>query len=98
MTLTIPALPRAEGTKAKALRRDGRIPANLYGHDGGNSTLLTISAKDLMFLLREVKNGQTDVELAIEGDKSHTAVLQEVQKHPWKNGIIYHVSFYAAKS
>jgi large subunit ribosomal protein L25 len=94
MTLSIECEPRAEGSKPKALRREGRIPANIYGHKGGESVLVTIDAKTFGLMLRDVRVGETPVELSIS-DKSWsgTVVIQEVQTHPWKP-YVYHASFF----
>lgn len=97
MSLTINAQPRPEGSKPKALRREGLIPANFYGHDGANSVLLTINAQDLMFLQRVAKVRDTVITLNIEGGWSGPVVLQEVHKHPWKSHAIYHVSFFTKR-
>ncbi|RFP59679.1 MAG: 50S ribosomal protein L25 [Limnothrix sp. CACIAM 69d] len=98
MSLTFEAQVRPEGSKPGALRREGLIPANLYGHDGANSVLLTINARDLGYMLRSVKVGETPVELTIADlNWKGSVVLQEVQKHPWKSAMVYHVSFLAAK-
>ena len=34
MKITVECKTREEGTKPRALRREGLIPAALYGHDG----------------------------------------------------------------
>ncbi len=94
MTLSIECEPRAAGSKPKALRREGRIPANIYGHKGGESVLVTVDAKTFGLLLRNVRVGETPVEVSISDQSwSGTAVVQEVQAHPWKKSV-YHVSFF----
>ena len=95
MELSIECQARVEGSKPKAIRRDGRIPANLYGHNGTESMLLTIDAHELGFIVRDAKVGETPIKVSIPDLKwDGTAVLQEVQSHPWKKGNIYHVSFF----
>jgi hypothetical protein len=44
MELTIECQPREANTKPNALRRDGKIPAVLYGHKGNESVQLTVAA------------------------------------------------------
>lgn len=98
MELTIECRSREPQAKPNALRREGLLPASLYGHDGANSVLLTVSCRDLEFLLRKVKVQETPVTVTIpELSWSGQAVIQEVQTHPWK-GNLYHVSFFAKKS
>ncbi len=96
MSHTFSAELRPEGSKPNALRREGLIPANLYGHDGANSVLLTINARDLGLMMRTARVRETPIELSIPGlNWTGSVVLQEVQKHPWKNAFVYHVSFLA---
>ncbi|MEM6501275.1 MAG: 50S ribosomal protein L25 [Cyanobacteria bacterium P01_C01_bin.89] len=98
MELSIECQARPEGSKPKAIRREGRIPANLYGHDGLKSMQLTLDAHELGFLIRDAKVGETPIKVSVPDLKwDGTAVLQEVQAHPWKKGNIYHVSFFVKK-
>jgi large subunit ribosomal protein L25 len=98
MSLSFEAKARPEGSKPGALRREGLVPANLYGHDGANSVLLTINARDLGYMLREARVRETPIELSIADlNWKGSVVLQEVQKHPWKSTLVYHVSFLATK-
>lgn len=95
MELSIECQPRVEGSKPKAIRRDGRIPANLYGHNGTESMLLTVDAHAMSFIIRDAKVGETPIEVSVpELSWKGTAVLQEVQSHPWKKGNHYHISFF----
>lgn len=95
MALTVECQKRPEGAKPKALRREGLIPATLYGHQGTESISLTVKAKAAEFLTRDAAVGKTPIELSIP-DLSWTGhvVLQEVQSHPWR-GFLYHLSFFA---
>ncbi|MEM1427598.1 MAG: 50S ribosomal protein L25, partial [Cyanobacteria bacterium P01_H01_bin.130] len=98
MEFSIECKSRAGDIKPKALRREGLVPANLYGHDGTESMLLTVDAHELSFIIRDVKVGETPIEVSVpDASWKGTAVLQEVQAHPWKKGNIYHVSFFAKK-
>jgi large subunit ribosomal protein L25 len=96
LQFSIEATKRPDGSKANALRRSGRIPATVYGHDGAKSVHLTVDAKAAEFLIRDAGRGAT-VELKVP-EMSYTtgAKIQEVQVHPWK-GHMYHISFFAAK-
>jgi large subunit ribosomal protein L25 len=95
MSLTIECKKRPEGIKANALRRDGSIPANIYGHKGTESISLVVDAKDAVNLLKQAKVGETLVDVDIpELSWKGKAVIQEVQAHPWKRSL-YHLSFFA---
>jgi large subunit ribosomal protein L25 len=95
MTLTVECKTRAEGSKPKALRREGLIPAALYGHKGAESVSLTMSAKDAQLLLKKAAINNTLVDVNIS-DISWTgkALIREVQAHPWKK-TLYHLSFFS---
>ncbi|MEO6778461.1 MAG: 50S ribosomal protein L25 [Gemmatimonadaceae bacterium] len=75
---------------ARSLRRDGQVPAVIYGH-ARESTSLTISARDLDKLLSRISADNTVVEIAVEGATSR-ALIREIQRHPFKRQIL-HVDF-----
>lgn len=94
MELTLECQKRAPGSKPNALRREGLIPASLYGHNGTESVALTVSQRDAATLLRSSGEG-AKVQLSVPDlSWNGEAVIQEVQTHPWK-GFVYHLSFYA---
>jgi len=92
---TIECQKRSEGSKPRALRRAGLIPANLYGHKGSESISLTLKAKTVERLLKEASVNNTLIPLKItDMHWSGNTLLREVQKHPAK-GFIYHISFFS---
>ncbi len=95
MEITVECQKRAEGSKPRALRREGLIPASLYGHKGTESMMLTVKAKTLEKLLKQAGVNSTVVDLNIP-DLSWRGktLLREVQIHPVKRWA-YHVSFFA---
>jgi large subunit ribosomal protein L25 len=98
MELSIECQPREADSKPNALRRAGHIPAVLYGHKGNESVELTVPAKAAEFLVRDAKVGKTPIKVSVPAlSWSGTAVLQEVQTHPWKSTHLYHLSFFASK-
>ncbi|MFP4133871.1 MAG: 50S ribosomal protein L25/general stress protein Ctc [Halothece sp.] len=86
---------RPEASKPKALRREGLIPAAIYGHKGAESMSLVAKAKDVEMLLKKasVNNTLVDVEVSDQSWRGK-ALIREVQTHPWRPDI-YHVSFFA---
>lgn len=95
MQVTVECNQRPEGSKPKALRRDGLIPAALYGHNGAESISLTIGAKAVEQLLKDCSVNNTLVSLTIpELSWTGKTLLREVQSHPWKP-LVYHLSFFA---
>lgn len=95
MELTVECQKRPEGSKPNALRRAGRIPANLYGHKGTESIALTLEAKTVERLLKQGSVNNTLIDLNIpDVPWRGKTLLREVQIHPAK-GWPYHLSFFA---
>jgi large subunit ribosomal protein L25 len=95
MSISIECQKRPETSKPKALRREGLIPAALYGHQGTESISLVIKAKEADTLLKEAKINNTLVDVSIPDlSWKGQALIREVQAHPWKR-TLYHLSFYA---
>jgi large subunit ribosomal protein L25 len=98
MELTIEGQKRPEGSKPKALRRQGLIPANVYGHKGTESISLTLDAKTAERLLKKASVNNTLVDLNISDlPWRGKALIREVQTHPAK-GFLYHLSFFAVSA
>lgn len=95
MSIAIECQTRPEGSKPRALRREGLIPASLYGHNGAESVSLTISAKEAQTLLKNAAVNNTLIDLNIPGISwNGKALIREVQAHPWKK-TLYHLSFFS---
>ncbi|MEL6441889.1 MAG: 50S ribosomal protein L25/general stress protein Ctc [Cyanobacteria bacterium J06621_8] len=94
MNISVECKPRPEGSKPRALRREGLIPAALYGHDGANSISLTIPAKEAQVLLKNAAINNTLIDLKIPDISwQGKALIREVQAHPWKR-TLNHLSFF----
>ncbi|MEB3210050.1 MAG: 50S ribosomal protein L25/general stress protein Ctc [Leptolyngbyaceae bacterium] len=95
MKLSIECKTRSENLKARALRREGLIPAVLYGHKGAESVALTIDEKEADTLVRKAAINNTLIDVKIPDQSwSGKAVLREVHTHPAK-GFLYHLSFFS---
>jgi large subunit ribosomal protein L25 len=68
------------GKKVAALRRDGTIPAVVYGR-GLASDNLSLDAREFEALRRHA-GATTLIDLAIEGEKPSPVLVQAVQQHP----------------
>ena len=77
---------------ARALRREGAIPAVIYG-PGKDAVSLSVGIYDLEQVLKAARSGQVFVNLAIEGGDTRKAMLKELQRHPVKGNFI-HADFY----
>jgi len=76
--------------KAKALRRENKVPAVIYGSDI-EPTNLALEKKEIVAALK--KSRRTDIfELAI-GENVYKCIIKQVQKHPVTSEV-YHVDFY----
>jgi large subunit ribosomal protein L25 len=95
MQVSVECQKRPEGTKPRALRREGFIPAALYGHNGAESVSLVIKEKDAHLLLKTASVNNTLVDVNIQEDSwTGKALIREVQAHPWKR-TLYHLSFFS---
>lgn len=98
MNITVECQTRPEGSKPKALRREGLIPASLYGHKGSESVALTIPTKEAQNLLKDAAINNTLVDLKVpDMSWSGKALIREVQVHPWKK-TLYHLSFFTVSA
>jgi large subunit ribosomal protein L25 len=94
MTVTLECKTRSEDSKPRALRREGFIPANLYGHNGAEALSLVLTLKEAITLLKNASVNNTLVDLAIpELDWNGKVLIREVQTHPWKRNL-HHISFF----
>lgn len=96
---TITATAREERGKgaARRLRRDGRVPAVVYGR-GEETRALSVDAHELEVLFSRISVENTVIDLAIAGGKGRKpkpvrALVREVQVHPYRRDIM-HVDFY----
>jgi len=78
------------GKKVKKLRREGILPANLFGKDI-KSVALQISEKD--FIKAFKKSGETVVVEVKVGENTYPALIQNFQKDP-VSGKVIHVDFH----
>jgi large subunit ribosomal protein L25 len=80
-------------TALKKMRKEGRVPAVVYGH-GFETMLLSLSESEFMALLRQEGGVHGLLNLKVEGleDGEHTVVVKEIQRHPIKDYIL-HVDF-----
>ncbi len=98
MQVSVECQKRPEKSKPNALRRQGSIPAVLYGHNGTESVSLVVKEKDAVNLLKKASVNNTLVDVSVpEMPWAGKALIQEVQAHPWKRNL-FHLSFYAVSA
>ncbi len=78
---------------ARALRRDGKVPAVLYGPKTEPS-MLTLQAYDLEVAMKKGGLGRTVFDLVVDdGAGSRPVMIKEMQRHPLSNAML-HVDLY----
>lgn len=88
--LSASARDRSGKGAARSLRREGRIPAVVYGH-AREPQSLSVPSRDLERLLEHHAAASTVIELDLEGRTTRT-LIREIQRHPVKRQIL-HVDF-----
>lgn len=93
MAVSLSAVPREERGKnaMRRLRREGLVPAVLYGH-GDETRTLVLKAQELDKLLGTISVENTIIDLVVEGGKATQTLIREVQQHPAKKAVL-HVDF-----
>jgi large subunit ribosomal protein L25 len=81
------------GKKVKALRKEGIIPAELYGH-GFENIHLALPAKEFNKVLKEA--GSTSVVTLLLGKEKKSAMIHSVARHSVTSEII-HVDFHQVR-
>jgi large subunit ribosomal protein L25 len=90
--IILAADPRSElGSRpAGRLRRQGRVPAVVYGLDN-DPVNVTVPARELSHILQGESGANTLINLDVDGDSMLTLVRQ-IQRHPTR-GELVHVDF-----
>jgi large subunit ribosomal protein L25 len=81
------------GKKVRFLRREGLVPAELYGH-GIKNLHLTVGAKEFDKALKEA--GTTTVVTLVLNTTKHSALIHEVTRN-YASGVVDHVDFYEVR-
>ncbi len=93
--LVLNAKPRTvTGKQVKALRRQGWIPAVLYGRHIQPMTI-QVEGKELQRILAQARGGTRLITLHVDGE-THLALIREVQREPIHREIL-HVDFQAVE-
>jgi large subunit ribosomal protein L25 len=92
MELVLTADPtRDTGTRpSRRLRREGRVPAVVYGM-GAEPVAVSVVWRELRHCLKTDAGINAVIELDIDGTR-HTSIVKEVQRHPVRRDVI-HVDF-----
>ena len=82
---------RAPGTRSsKRLRREGKIPAIVYGH-GMGATSIAVDGRDLRHALSGAAGLNAVLTIELAGEE-HMALARQIQRHPTRQTVT-HVDF-----
>jgi large subunit ribosomal protein L25 len=91
-TVKLEAEPRSVvGKKVKLLRRQGLVPANIYGHQR-DSMALQLSEKLVTHRISR-SSRSTLFSLSLDGGEPQPVLVKELQRHP-TTGRVLHIDFY----
>ena len=80
-----------QGTGAsRRLRRDGKVPAVLYGGHK-DARMIEVDHKDTLMNMKHEAFHSSILDMDIDGEKEKV-LLRDVQMHPWKSQIL-HIDF-----
>jgi len=93
MKLTISHRKERKKSDTNRIRREGDIPAVLYGR-GHQSEMITIKGEEIQAILRTLKSGllATTVFELHDGKKVHKAIIKDIHYHVAHYGI-QHIDF-----
>jgi large subunit ribosomal protein L25 len=78
---------------ARSLRRQGKVPGVIYGHDR-QAEALAVDTTALHKLLIGISAATTIVDVAIEGRPAVRALIREIQRDPLRPSDIIHLDLY----
>ena len=94
--LTLAAESRSNMGKgaARSLRRDGKVPAVIYGH-GRDPMAITLEARTVSRLLDRIGGETALIDVSIDGGSAVKAIVREVQRNPVRRVDVIHLDLYA---
>ncbi|MBA2626774.1 MAG: 50S ribosomal protein L25 [Gemmatimonadales bacterium] len=78
---------------ARSLRREGKVPAVIYGH-GREPEALVVDAPALGRMLVGISAASTVVDVTVDGRAPVKAIIREIQRSPVRPADIIHVDLY----
>jgi large subunit ribosomal protein L25 len=91
---------RRDGTgkgAARTLRRDGKIPAVIYGHNRPPEAL-AVDQATFIKLLSGITAASTILDVAIDGKAPVKALIRELQRNPLRNTDVLHLDLYEVRA
>jgi large subunit ribosomal protein L25 len=84
-TLTVTARDQFGSRASRRLRRGGLVPGVVYGH-GGEAKPFQVAERELRVILGE---GQTLLDLKIDGSDAVPVVIKDQQHHPVRGDVVH---------
>jgi large subunit ribosomal protein L25 len=96
---TLQASSRGRSGKgaARSLRREGKIPAVIYGR-GREPEAIAVDTTALTRLLTEIAAATTLVDVTVEGRGPVKALIREIQRNPVRPADIIHLDLYEVRA
>jgi large subunit ribosomal protein L25 len=93
------AVPRTRSGKgaARSLRREGKVPAVIYGR-GREPETIALDTTALTRLLTEIAAATTLVDVTVEGRAPVKALIREIQRNPIRPADIIHIDLYEVRA
>ncbi len=89
MTLNASARTATGKGANRQLRRDGKVPAVIYG-SGKEATSLAVDPKQVLTVLHGPLGRNTPIDLHVEGDEGgRLAIIKDYQVHPTKRRLLH---------
>ena len=79
---------------ARSLRRNGKVPAVMYGH-GRDPLPITLEARMVSRLLEQIGGETTLIDVVVDGGAPVKALVREVQRNPVRRVDVIHLDLYA---
>ncbi|MFN2326357.1 MAG: 50S ribosomal protein L25 [Gemmatimonadales bacterium] len=97
--VTLSAASRTDTGKgvARSLRRNGQIPAVIYGH-GRDPESLSLDATALERLLVGISASTTVLNVEVEGRAPVRALIREIQRNPVRPSDVLHVDLFEVQA
>lgn len=81
---------------ARSLRRDGKVPAVIYGH-GREAEAVTIETASLKKMLVGISAATAIVDVTVDGRAPVKALIREIQRDALRSGEIIHLDLYEVR-
>lgn len=94
VTLTADSRTDTGKGAARSLRREGKIPAVIYGH-GREPMALAVDHRAVGHLLDIIGGETVLIDVAIDGASPVKAIVREVQRNPVRRADVIHLDLYA---